>query len=532
MDLAQYARLTDDEIAYKLAQLNAEQRILFRWEMNWALRARPKQLPPAGPWYIWDLMSGRGFGKTLTGANWLGLEAARDPGSRNLVVAPTHDDCRNVCFEGETGLLNVIPPDLIENYNKTTLEMTLTNGAFIKGYNAIEPDRLRGPQWHRAWCEEIGSWRNDRTTWDMLVFAVRLGTNVKICVTSTPKPRPLVSMLVKQAKERPGHTILVRGSTYENRANLNPTFLEEVLKYEGTKLGRQEIYGELIDPEEAGIIKRSQFKLWPADKELPEFAFIALSLDTAFTEDTMDEESGDPDYTAATCWGVFYEEHKLSSYRGKTGRARVANAMLLDGWEDRLGFPDLVTKVKEDLKARYGKASRSLIKPVFGQPLLGGDGKGIDTVIIEDKGSGISLRQTLEADGVQAYPYNPGRADKLARLHVVSPLFARGRIWTLESRKNPGNPRAWAEPAISQCCTYAGEGSIEHDDSMDTVTQVLRVLTDFGLLKAATDEQLIKLAQKNFENSVLGLPPEPLYNGHSSEYDPPPATPQVNPYAQ
>lgn len=499
------------QLTARLVDASNRELILLKWRLSWLVKARQKQIPPAGLWEIWMITSGRGFGKTLSGAEWLGWEAANDPvGDENnysFVVAPTYDDVKLTCFEGPTGLLRVIPEELILDYNKGTPELTLDNGGIIRGFTAREPDRLRGPQCRRAWCEEIGSWLYDVDTWDNLIFGLRLGDKPQIAVTSTPKPRPLVNQLYKDKKVH-----LVRGTTYENRDNLAPVFLERVLKYEGTKLGRQEIHGELIDPEEAGIVKRSQFRLWPHDRPLPEFVYVIMSLDTAFTEKTRDKETGDPDPTACSVWGVFHQTLELESFRGRSKKVPIPGIMLLDAWEDFLGFPDLVARVKEERKARYGAPTKPVIDPLFigGKRGIETDGRKVDLILIEDKGSGRSLRQALEVDGIQAYPYLP-KVDKLARLHETSPIFARGRVWTVESEKKPGSPRAWAEPLISQCCTFRGEGTVARDDLMDTTTQAIIVATHFGLIRAMSDHDIAKDEQEKFERSVKGIPEDDGY---------------------
>lgn len=536
MDLAALAALPRDQVVATLADLPEEQLLLLRWRLAWRGISREKQRPPPGPWLIWLLMSGRGFGKTRAGANWLGLEACSDmSGEDNIsfVVAPTNSDLVGTCFEGPTGLLSVIPPALIADYNRSSAvspALYLTNGGLIRGFSSIDPDRLRGPQCKRAWCEEVGSWRNGITTWDMLMFGARLGDNVRIAVTSTPKPKPLITMLAKHKK-----AVVVRGTTYENKANLAQNFLDEILKYEGTRLGRQEIHGELIDPEEMGVIKRSWVRLWPATTPLPAFSYLILSLDTAFTEKTVDKESGDPDYSAGTVWGIFHEKTLTATRSVVTRKKALPSIMLLDAWQDRLGFPDLVRRVRAELKARYGAPTVPLVRPLHGPAKLEADGRLIDLVIIEDKGSGISLRQQLEADGIAAHPFNPGHADKLARLHEVSPVFARGRVWTVESAKHPGLPRGWAEPVVEQLCTYAGEGSIAHDDLMDTCTQALRVCVKHRLLRAVDEETLQKELDKEAERRVLGADPDLVdrgstvvsraLNGHAN------GSGHVNPYA-
>lgn len=260
--------------------------------------------------------------------------------------------------------------------------------------------------------------------------------------------------------------IVVSGSTYENRKNLTRIFYDNVAKYEGTTIGRQELLGELIDPEEAGFVKRSQWKLWPADRKLPKFEFLIYSLDTAFTEKTWDKKEQKADPTACTVWGLFQWEKKL-------------NVLLLDAWEDYLGFPALIAKVKNDKDKTYGDIDEPLIKPyVRGPQRPKHSGRKADLLLIEEKGSGISLRQSLALENIFTQSYNPGQLDKLSRLHIVSPLFAHGRVWAVESNRMRGTPRNWAEPVVSQVCTYVGDGSIEHDDLLDTTTQALRVLMD------------------------------------------------------
>jgi predicted phage terminase large subunit-like protein len=305
----------------------------------------------------------------------------------------------------------------------------------------------------------------------MMMFGLRLGPQPRALWTTTPKPVPIVRRLTVPQPER----IIIRGSTFDNKANLPASFFKQLEAYEGTKIGRQELYGELIDPEEAGIVKRSDFRLWPAQSTLPKFDWIIMSLDTAYTEKTLDKK-GDPDPTACGVWGVF-------AYKGMT------HVMLLDCWEEHLGLPDLMKRVKRELNTAYGDdEDQALIKPLFGsgKPLT--SGRKPDILLIEDKGSGISLRQMLERSGIQAYAYNPGRADKLSRLHVVSPIFAQRRVWVPESDKYPGKPRTWCEPVISQLCAFTGEGSIKHDDHVDQTTQAIRLCLDKGLLKLVKDK--------------------------------------------
>jgi phage terminase large subunit-like protein len=440
---------------------------VLRWRMRWQRQAREKQLPPPEPWRTWGIRSGRGWGKTQTGANWIGLKAALNPSTYNFIVAPTADDVRHTCFEGPTGIDRYIPKELVIHTDLSMPVRVLWNGSVIRGFAAQSPERLRGPQCHAAWCDEIAAWLKPKLAWDNLKFGHRLGQHPQLLWTSTLKPTPFIRNLLKM----PG-AVIVSGSTYENAANLAPTFMEDLIKYEGTAIGRQEIHGELLDPEDSGYIRRSQWQIWPKDRPLPLLHFILMSLDTAFTEATFNKKDQEGDPSACSVWGVFEMDKKT-------------HCILLDSWEEHLGFPELIKKVKKEREATYGAPDLPLSNergPLYGAPLYGkirqGTGRKCDLVLIEDKGSGISLRQALATEDVLTHPYNPGKMDKLARLHAISPLFAHSRVWAVESAKNPGQFRSWAEPLVSQVCTYVGPGSTEHDDLLDTTTQALKYISD------------------------------------------------------
>jgi predicted phage terminase large subunit-like protein len=358
----------------------------------------------------------------------------------------------------------------------------------IRGFTAEKPERLRGPQHTRIWADELAAWPYD-DVWDMAMMGLRLGDKPQVLWTTTPRPKDIIRKLTAPKADR----LIVAGSTYDNKTNLPDSFFDQLQQYEGTTLGRQELYGELIDPEESGIVKRSQFRLWAHDKPLPRFDLVILSLDTAFTEKTLDKRSGDPDPTACTVWGVFHHEKRN-------------NIMLLDCWEDHLGMPDLIRRVKKEMNIAYGDDDdNALIKPMFGSSKPITSGRKPDILLIEDKGSGISLRQMLEREGLEAYAYNPGRADKLTRLHIVTPIFARKMVWLPESASHPGRPRNWIDPLLHQLCAFTGPGSIKHDDFVDSTTQALRLCMDKRLLDAV--------------------------QARKDETAPPPPKPVVNPYA-
>lgn len=459
--------------AVRLGALNAEQLAVLKWQLQWAATARPKQEPPDDPeWTEWGLLAGRGFGKTMTGAQWLAAEHYFDPLSLpSCVIAPTLNDVRHTCFEGPAGLLAYLPEEIVVDYNKTNLIITTRTEAgktaIIRGFSAEEPERLRGPQFARIWGDELAAWTFGEDTWDMAMMGLRLGPLPKVVWTTTPKPKDIVRRLVVPQKGR----YITNGSTYENRDHLPASFFQQLKQYEGTQLGRQELEGELIDAEEGGIIARKWFRLWPAKKALPAFEWIVVSMDTAFTEATIAKKTHDPDDSACTVWGVFWHDD-------------VRQVMLLDCWAEKLGFPELLKKARREMTVAYGDdQDRAVIRPLIGGRKPVTSGRKPDLLLIEDKGSGISLRQSLEREGISAYPYNPGRADKLSRLHMVSHIFARGQVWLPESEKMPGKPKTWIEPLLAQICSFQGSGSIKHDDYVDSVTQAIRLFMDKDMLR-------------------------------------------------
>jgi predicted phage terminase large subunit-like protein len=460
-----------------LTHFSDEELAALAWSKQWYEgKARSSQIAPKGDWSKWLVLAGRGFGKTLVGGYWIGIEAWARPNTFGHVIAPTWSDVINTCFEGPSGILSHMPPELIANWSVSEAILELNNGTKLRGFSAEKPDRLRGPQCHYLWGDEVAAWQHLEDTYDMAMFGLRLGDHIKALFTTTPKPKPKIVELIREAEAeqskppRERKTIITRGSTYENRANLAKNFFDDLVKqYEGTTLGRQELYAEVIDPEEQGIIKKSWFKLWPADQKLPALRYIVLSLDTAFTEAARDKKTGDTDPTAGTVWGIF--EHPK-----EPGRDCV---LLLDAWQEHLGFPDLLKKVREELKVSYGEQQEPAIKSPFGRAAIKiAGGRKPDILIIEEKGSGISLKQALARESIEAYGYNPGRASKLERLHAVAHFFANGIIYIPESPKRPEKPVTWAEDMIQQLCTFSGEGSIKHDDYVDSATQAIRFLTD------------------------------------------------------
>jgi phage terminase large subunit-like protein len=209
---------------------------------KWLATARPPQLPPQGQWGIWLALAGRGFGKTKLAAEDAFWYAATNDGAQIAVVAPTFNDVRGTFFEGVSGLLACTPVQMVDEYNKSRQELRLTNGSLLRGFSADTPDRLRGPQFHRAYCDELAAWQY-ADAWDQLMFGLRLGDDPRVIVTTTPRPTPLIRKLIKDPR-----THVTKGSTFDNAANLAPSALAALKeRYEGTRLGRQELYAEVLD---------------------------------------------------------------------------------------------------------------------------------------------------------------------------------------------------------------------------------------------------------------------------------------------
>jgi len=195
------------------------------------------------------ILSGRGWGKTRTGAEWLAYQAVNNDRTRWAVVAPTFSDARDTCVEGESGLQSVLNRyRMIHRWNRSLGELDLRNGSKIKLFSAEEPERLRGPQHHGAWCDELAAWRYD-DAWTQLQFGLRLGQTPQTVVTTTPKPHKLLRSLIDRDT-----SIVTTGSTFENADNLSPAALEELRTlYDGTRTGRQELHGELLDDVEGAL---------------------------------------------------------------------------------------------------------------------------------------------------------------------------------------------------------------------------------------------------------------------------------------
>lgn len=219
---------------------------------DWGFWARKNQLAPNNDdWTCWLVLAGRGFGKTRMGAEWVRslvsgdspLQAPHNSAQRIALVAETAADGREVMVEGESGLLNIFPPDERPTYEPSRRRLVWPNGVIAQLYSASEPDQLRGPQHGFAWVDELAKWPNPDEVWSNLLMGLRLGKAPRTMVTTTPRPIPLLRKLLKDDT-----TFVTRGSTFDNAAHLPPRFMTQISRlYGGTRLGRQELDGELID---------------------------------------------------------------------------------------------------------------------------------------------------------------------------------------------------------------------------------------------------------------------------------------------
>jgi len=238
--------------------LNQDERAEFPY--HWGLNARPAQLAPDGLWRIWMIMAGRGFGKTRAGAEWVREIAESLPDARIALISSSIAETRAVMIEGESGIMACCAPQDRPLFEPSLHRLRFPNGAQAQIFSAAEPESLRGPQHSHAWCDEIGKWplSAERATrcWDNLLMGLRITSDPRILVTTTPRTVPLVERLLKQ--EGSGEVVVTRGSTYENEGFLPARFFEAIeAEFAGTQLARQEIEGEFLFDNEGALWTRS-----------------------------------------------------------------------------------------------------------------------------------------------------------------------------------------------------------------------------------------------------------------------------------
>lgn len=247
------ASATQEDVDAFLDGLEENALLALPWIFEfWAL---PHQLPPAGAWKSWVIMGGRGAGKTRAGAEWVRsvVEGARplDPGRarRVALVGETFDQVRDVMVMGESGILACSPPDRRPDWEAGRKRLVWPNGATAQAFSAHEPEALRGPQFDAAWVDELAKWKKAEEVWDMLQFALRLGEHPQQVITTTPRNVGVLKMILNNPS-----TVVTHAPTEANRAYLAESFLQEVrARYAGTRLGRQELDGVLLEDVEGAL---------------------------------------------------------------------------------------------------------------------------------------------------------------------------------------------------------------------------------------------------------------------------------------
>lgn len=280
------ANLPEDEREKFLSQYTPEQKASLKY--YWPFWARPDQLAPEGDWITWLLLAGRGFGKTRCGAEWVRQKAKEFPGCRIALVGETAADCRKVMVEGPSGILSTSPPDFMPTYAPTNRQLIWPNGSIAETYNATEPDQLRGPQHHFAWCDEIAKWKYMQATWDQVQMGLRLGEKPQQVVTTTPRPLDLIKKLLNDSD-----TVVTRGRTMDNAANLAAPFLKKITEeYEGTRLGRQELDAEILDDIPGALWQRSSIDQNRVENAPEDLERVVIAVDPATSSEDKSDENG------------------------------------------------------------------------------------------------------------------------------------------------------------------------------------------------------------------------------------------------
>jgi predicted phage terminase large subunit-like protein len=257
---------------------------------DWLTMARSEQLPPPGDWSIWIYLAGRGAGKTRSGVEW--VRGQIESGVKRVaLVAPTAADCRDVIVEGESGILATSPNWARPTYEASKRRLTWPSGQIATMFSSEEPDRLRGPQHGAALCDEFAAWNNAQEVWDMLMFGMRLGKKPRIMITTTPRPIRILKELVGRVGD---DVVITRGRTIDNAANLPPAFLNEIAsRYSGTRLGRQELDGDILDDVPGALWTRDMIESCRIPKGTgPAMRRIVVAIDPAVSVSETSDATG------------------------------------------------------------------------------------------------------------------------------------------------------------------------------------------------------------------------------------------------
>lgn len=409
-------------VASLLAELPPHEREIFFLSLtpqeaallayDWSFWGRPSQQEPFGDWAVWLAMAGRGFGKTRMGSEWVRAQMC---GSTPLtggrvrhmaLVAETAADARDVMVQSAGGILRCHPPEYRPLYKPSLRRLEWPNGAIAHTYSADDPEQLRGPEHEAAWSDELAKWRYAQETWDMLQFGLRVGDNPRQLVTTTPRPIPVVRELLEASD-----TYVTRGSTYENYENLSPKFIAKMEeKYEGTRLGRQELHAEVLDDVPGALWTRKMLEVRSAQnpkaagmrkgETLPDMRRVVVGVDPSGTSGEIDmrrreARGGDHEDEAGDDVGI------VAAGLGDDGIVYI-----LDDATVNWGPADWARRVVETYRRHDG-----------------------DMIVGEANFGGAMVEHTIRTVDKRV-PYRPVHASrgKVVRAEPIAALYEQGRV--------------------------------------------------------------------------------------------------------
>lgn len=254
-------------------------------DYNWDKQARENQRIPKGDWTTWMILAGRGFGKTRTGAETIRQWVATKQAKRIALIGASIHEVLNVMVDGASGIRSCTPDNEQPKWDSATNTLTWPNGAIAYIIGAVNPEKLRGPQFDAAWIDELAKFRLHEDVWNQLMMGLRLGMRPRCIVTTTPKPLKLIQKILQDPT-----TVITKGTTFDNRDNLADSYFSKILKqFEGTSLGAQELYAEVLDRREHALWRRELMQYG----SLPETVRrIVVAVDPASTHHEKSDETG------------------------------------------------------------------------------------------------------------------------------------------------------------------------------------------------------------------------------------------------
>lgn len=418
-----------------LEQLSPQEADQLIWD--WPVWCRKNQYPPKGKWKTWLMLGGRGAGKTRTGSEWVrmlvfgGQRSHMSIGGRIALIGETVADVRDVMVEGESGLLSVHPKHQRPQWLSSQRKLIWPNGVIGNVFSAHDPDSLRGHQFGAAWCDEMCKWRYMQKAWDMLQFTLRLGDRPRQLITTTPKPSKLLAKLAKHAT-----TVVYTTKTADNAHNLATGFYQHMVdSYQGTRLGRQELDGEILTERENSLWNRRQFeeiRIDETDLRLQKLQRVVIAVDPPATSTAR----------SAAC-GI------IAAANDVTGQLYV-----LEDATTHKAPPALWAKTIVELFHRHAA----------------------DLVIAESNQGGEmveSVMHSIDPDLPVRRVY--AARNKWSRAEPVSLLYEKGRV--LHAGKFP--------ELEDQMCNFGPDGLAEgySPDRLDALVWALGELTNLGSIK-------------------------------------------------